>query len=277
MAQNYGVSCYYFYPRSPCGERPDTRLSTSSGVNISIHALLAESDSLNASLFIIKLVFLSTLSLRRATSCATFSSSNPPIISIHALLAESDCSDRAVKYQLIQHHFYPRSPCGERPTRCARLAPLPHFYPRSPCGERRLFFFIFLLAFVFLSTLSLRRATLTSWCCRRAWIFLSTLSLRRATRHWQTGHRRTRHFYPRSPCGERLSATWPFSGMLAFLSTLSLRRATAHSTINTPTYPFLSTLSLRRATVPSGPLFFHSQHFYPRSPCGERPFRAGRL
>ena len=34
---------------------------------------------------------------------------------------------------------------------------------------------------------------------------------------------------------------------------------------------FLSTLSLRRATV-IGPLMFKVQlHFYPRSPCGERP------
>ena len=34
-------------------------------------------------------------------------------------------------------HFYPRSPCGERP--CGRRVGLPvagHFYPRSPCGER---------------------------------------------------------------------------------------------------------------------------------------------
>ena len=35
-------------------------------------------------------------------------------------------------------HFYPRSPCGERPL-CwrARGRRTYHFYPRSPCGERR--------------------------------------------------------------------------------------------------------------------------------------------
>ena len=56
----------------------------------------------------------------------------------------------------------------------------------------------------FLSTLSLRRATLTTvlhWYHISR--FLSTLSLRRATRSggpWQAG---CRDFYPRSPCGER--------------------------------------------------------------------------
>ena len=34
----------YFYPRSPCGERPSSLDSILAGVNISIHALLAESD-----------------------------------------------------------------------------------------------------------------------------------------------------------------------------------------------------------------------------------------
>ena len=58
------------------------------------------------------------------------------LISIHALLAESDrgwCSTMAA-----QRNFYPRSPCGERPA-----AP-----PAQPAAWR------------FLSTLSLRRATI---------------------------------------------------------------------------------------------------------------------
>ena len=57
---------------------------------ISIHALLAESDNCvvfpSASFF----VFLSTLSLRRAT-------------------------DITAKVEDPARHFYPRSPCGERP------------------------------------------------------------------------------------------------------------------------------------------------------------------
>ena len=79
----------YFYPRSPCGERRCTRcaaaflrrfLSTLSlrratvtvlgiqhRVGISIHALLAESDKISCAEQTAKIVFLSTLSLRRAT------------------------------------------------------------------------------------------------------------------------------------------------------------------------------------------------------------------
>ena len=57
----------------------------------------------------------------------------------------------------------------------------------------------------FLSTLSLRRATLSLYIIRREVLFLSTLSLRRATRS-----------LPK------------YSWQWKFLSTLSLRRATAY-------------------------------------------------
>ena len=57
------------------------------------------------------------------------------------------------------------------------------------------------------------------------------------------------NFYPRSPCGERQSASRCQSRTGLFLSTLSLRRATIISIVLSiqPT-KFLSTLSLRRAT-----------------------------
>ena len=56
-----------FYPRSPCGERPICKRQIIPVKQISIHALLAESD----------------FRLQTDFSCL-------PIISIHALLAESD-------------------------------------------------------------------------------------------------------------------------------------------------------------------------------------------
>ena len=56
---------------------------------ISIHALLAESDLFDAMQIVIVVVFLSTLSLRRATQLQ-YSTGLATIISIHALLAESD-------------------------------------------------------------------------------------------------------------------------------------------------------------------------------------------
>ena len=38
----------YFYPRSPCGERPQEESDQRHSPDISIHALLAESDNLAA-------------------------------------------------------------------------------------------------------------------------------------------------------------------------------------------------------------------------------------
>ena len=80
----------HFYPRSPCGERLNEVLSLVHVSVISIHALLAESDVLRLTKFASFRLFLSTLSLRRATSAAA--------------------GKRAGRY-----YFYPRSPCGERP------------------------------------------------------------------------------------------------------------------------------------------------------------------
>ena len=124
--------------------------------------------------------------------------------------------------------------------------------------------------------------------------FLSTLSLRRATLRWSRRPRCSRDFYPRSPCGERRTRLLPSIGRTAFLSTLSLRRATfsvarsllvqlisIHALLaesdgttlptDATTALFLSTLSLRRATCTAKADATRVNNFYPRSPCGERP------
>ena len=110
-------------------------------------------------------------------------------------------------------------------TRWARRSK-PDFYPRSPCGERHVPLAVPDLGKRFLSTLSLRRATIAR------------------------------------------DIVLPY--ILLFLSTLSLRRATTDNNSGRGNTIFLSTLSLRRATRKQ-----HHQnrlsHFYPRSPCGERP------
>ena len=169
----------HFYPRSPCGERHNWMSHGHIPQSISIHALLAESDLLILSSSISIPIFLSTLSLRRATYRLA-GSARPALISIHALLAESDVSKR--KLPSSCRHFYPRSPCGERQSfawdirrgtaflstlslrRATGRAPSPprrefYFYPRSPCGERQKHTGETVLYFGFLSTLSLRRAT----------------------------------------------------------------------------------------------------------------------
>ena len=73
----------------------------------------------------------------------------------------------------------------------------------------------------------MRRATFqTSKLCNLL-IFLSTLSLRRATILFVKILVKSHDFYPRSPCGERLSRASRLRRLSEFLSTLSLRRATA--------------------------------------------------
>ena len=122
----------------------------------------------------------------------------------------------------------------------------------------------------FLSTLSLRRATTNPKNRERRSEFLSTLSLRRATAKRLGNALEHLHFYPRSPCGERLNGLrhkcasfyfYPRSpcgerrfsagreyDRAEFLSTLSLRRATPAERHANSQQEFLSTLSLRRAT-----------------------------
>ena len=124
-------------------------------------------------------IFLSTLSLRRATR-----------------IRQRD--------ELQNGNFYPRSPCGERHLPSSPMERNEYFYPRSPCGERRAPPYNLMINQKFLSTLSLRRATthpvtvliaviisihallaesdlrLMFWPFRHC-LFLSTLSLRRAT------------------------------------------------------------------------------------------------
>ena len=122
----------------------------------SIHALLAESDCSQRQGDCLQTVFLSTLSLRRATGVPR-RVSDFHTFSIHALLAESDARPSSLGYRY--RFFYPRSPCGERPDGLFFFGRRKIFYPRSPCGERHELNSSWISSINFLSTLSLRRAT----------------------------------------------------------------------------------------------------------------------
>ena len=150
-----------FYPRSPCGERrPRPCRSRGPNRNFYPRSPCGERHRLQDEL---------TISI---------------LISIHALLAESD--RQALHIIHAARNFYPRSPCGERPARCRIIYNAAYFYPRSPCGERLKTPCVKLSIDVFLSTLSLRRATMIS---------VDEIPYQR-------------HFYPRSPCGERPGHTF---------------------------------------------------------------------
>ena len=199
-----------FYPRSPCGERLVKAIEEGKATPISIHALLAESDVAKPVPRTKSVVFLSTLSLRRATNrFQGFGGSRN--ISIHALLAESDSARDSLRY-----------------TRVISIHALLAESDVMVCRQIILFD-------LFLSTLSLRRATAAT-ACLAAWI---------------------EYFYPRSPCGERPVRTHCLPPHAQFLSTLSLRRATLPHGCGGSAVSFLSTLSLRRATNTCGGLVDH--------------------
>ena len=148
-----------FYPRSPCGERPALKTIKALFDTISIHALLAESDSKEGAMADFDKIFLSTLSLRRATS--------------------APAGKRAGRY-----YFYPRSPCGERPAYRVQLGSIVSISIHALLAE------------------SDHQPRQTSHCKK---LFLSTLSLRRATFARLPVMPSADDFYPRSPCGERLT------------------------------------------------------------------------
>ena len=153
-----GTKKLNFYPRSPCGERLPSVLHSFRPLQISIHALLAESDGVHYDNYNLHCVI--SIHALLAESDVTTRGNHRRIrpISIHALLAESDVQIIVVvMHALISiHALLAESDAGV----CIRSRTL----------------------IVFLSTLSLRRATrhpetLRQNQCR----FLSTLSLRRAT------------------------------------------------------------------------------------------------
>ena len=168
-----------FYPRSPCGERRDRGRHGLQGA-LSIHALLAESDRLPPTPDHHQRIFLSTLSLRRAT--------------VWRLWLRGK-----------QGSFYPRSPCGERRQ------------PQQRRGQRLVLSIHALLAesdgkserqYKMLKILSIHALLAESdhpalYEADGGACFLSTLSLRRATLFPPRTPLLPRAFYPRSPCGER--------------------------------------------------------------------------
>ena len=175
-----------------------------SKIHISIHALLAESDMVSYQLSRKSRIFLSTLSLRRATSA-----------------------------------------------RFGVVAQINYFYPRSPCGERR----VWVTANARYRLISIHALLAESdGTCHpnktQRYRFLSTLSLRRATILLSCSANISLYFYPRSPCGERR----PLPCLQVFMHYISIHALLAESDVGVGVaaaerFTFLSTLSLRRATI----------------------------
>ena len=218
-----------FYPRSPCGERHTG------------YCFVKACET-----------FLSTLSLRRAT---TWDSANcdVTVISIHALLAESDAFPAAEP--VVWTHFYPRSPCGERPGSLAEVAKYATISIHALLAESDSRHYICPQNRK-ISIHALLAESDSSCRPRGGGTIISIHALLAESDKIRPFQRRFfRYFYPRSPCGERPSTMTGFCRSSTFLSTLSLRRATGRAQ--------------------RGPLA--TPHFYPRSPCGERQCARGPL
>ena len=178
MLPVYPLMDTYFYPRSPCGERQFANYVALDSSLISIHALLAESDSGRCRILAAHKHFYPRSPCGERPRVAR----TPTMlvtISIHALLAESDPPHYVRGLHL--GYFYPRSPCGERRLSRPVMCHSTYFYPRSPCGERPL---------PSTPPNRLRKISIHALLAesdRLAYRISPAIC----------------HFYPRSPCGER--------------------------------------------------------------------------
>ena len=221
-------------------------------LEISIHALLAESDKSTRQ---VKQTYreISIHALLAESDRCRAASSAAWTISIHALLAESDC--KHLSSDFWRGDFYPRSPCGERPKSAKATA-----FPLS-----------------FLSTLSLRRATVKiskNFMHRKDFYPRSPCGERLFSRGVC---RNNQHFYPRSPCGERRWSRIFLHPKSYFYPRSPCGERPAqkcyHGSPAADFYP--------RSPCGERPSILHKiladWDFYPRSPCGERHERNGLL
>ena len=157
-----------------------------------------------------------------------------------------------------------------------------------------------ILDYLFQSTLSVRRATLSRCWCIQSCLYFNPRSPWGERRGGQLLLSSCPYFNPRSPWGERPFFPKLSAFYLTFQSTLSVRRATEYDEqANTwllisihalreesdtylqyasqNVYLFQSTLSVRRATLKSCVYSMSNKDFNPRSPWGERPAYLGDM
>ena len=213
---------------------------------ISIHAPRTGSDLLCSAAQLGAAEFQSTLPARGATLVVSVGTL-VLIISIHAPRTGSDASAQAS--MTVSAHFNPRSPHGERRHgRWTWFFRLGHFNPRSPHGERP----VANGSYFNLIRISIHAPRTGSDMDVGLGSFGSDISIHAP----RTGSDVTYparflsicHFNPRSPHGERRSATGCQMNGLRFQSTLPARGATQEALDIATERLFQSTLPARGAT-----------------------------
>ena len=241
-----------FYPRSPCGERQRANGLTHAPPHISIHALLAESDSRAHALSVTGSISIHALLAESDMQCRR-PQPRPPFISIHALLAESDLVSmlNSPHSKISIHALLAES--DRKPS--IQVQHLPKF----------------------LSTLSLRRATLRVVDGSKSSIISIHALLAESDRYSFRYSTSCWYFYPRSPCGERRKK----KSSIAAIFTISIHALLAESDADiitalfSPVHISIHALLAESDWYSSRIIMLVLGHFYPRSPCGERHYFCG--
>ena len=236
-----------FYPRPLRGGRRAGLVLLLCHLEISIHALCEEGDSVVLVSLWGTVAFLSTPSARRATS------SSPPSARRSQFLSTPSArrATRAHEPQLRGQGRFLSTPSARRATLRATSSPcfITYFYPRPLRGGRQKLNDEQAAEAKFLSTPSARRATSRRCrCCRSRPISIHALCEEGDPSRWRCGCC-CRYFYPRPLRGGRQGSTMTINDVPKFLSTPSARRAT------------------RGRAAP----WARTPYFYPR------PLRGGRL
>ena len=220
-----------FYPRGPCGPRPDNNEATFKRLVVSIRAARAGRDTAWLSMLDGLRPFLSARPVRAATSVDEFASMvtacfyprgpcGPRRVPPHVDALEFDVSIRAARagrdtvpnpHALGLGMFLSARPVrAATPLRACRHRAPGGFYPRGPCGPRQLAG----CQAPMTARVSIRAARagrdVQALSDERAWNkFLSARPVRAATPSCGPARPSRPGFYPRGPCGPRRAPGGP--------------------------------------------------------------------
>ena len=238
--------CFYFNPRSPCGERPSFTLALARGFTyFNPRSPCGERPEPYARLPYVAL-FQPTLPVRGATCAFCFGSNG-------------------------KNDFNPRSPCGERLSYAYFLAPIVTFQPTLPVRGATFFAAFWAMCRAFQPTLPVRGATMA--LIRHMGlisVFQPTLPVRGAT--WASEFAAyADNISTHAPrAGSDASLIYAFS--MNTISTHAPRAGSDPRSFSPPSFliVFQPTLPVRGATPVIKAISQVVSHFNPRSPCGER-------
>ena len=255
-----------FYPHGPCGPRPEMACRTRSMP-----------------------LFLSARPVRAATRDLAL-----PVVAV-AVSIRAGRDQEPETWMPKPSSFYPLSLCGPRPHACALQLPwrsfLParpvraatshvqqesprsqRFYPRGPCGPRLVQNDV-PNAHRHVSIRATRaghdRCAPTAPITCRCFYPHDACSTRSTVIYVS--------FYPRAPCGRDIRTDSAYMIWVGFLSARPVRAATPARGRRIECLVVSTRAAVRAATCPGCPCRHSWRSFYPRGPCGPRPYqRSGR-